>query len=114
MKGLLLQIFILVQTISLTLTDSLQSVDDSELTKLIKEEKYVITLFCTSSDQDKCDDYEAELTGVREDLIDVMEGDGWVVKVTDSGLIDQYYVGKPAGPLVIMFRSSLPVIYNGK
>ena len=62
----------------------------------------------------RCEEYEGELTSAREDLIDVMDGDGWVVKLVDSPVIERFYVGKTEQPLVIMFRNNLPVIYNGK
>jgi len=104
---------LLVTLASVRCEDSLQAVDDAELTKLIKEEKFVVALFCTAANQERCEEFEGELTGIREDAIDVMEGDGWVVKVVDSGIMDQYYVGKTEQPVIIMFRNSLPVIYNG-
>ena len=105
---------LLVTLASVRCEDSLQAVDDAELTKLIKEEKFVVALFCTAANEERCEEFEGELTGIREDAIDVMEGDGWVVKVVDSSIMDQYYVGKTEQPVIIMFRNSLPVIYNGE
>ena len=104
---------LLVTLASVRCEDSLQAVDDAELSKLIKEEKFVVALFCTAANEERCEEFEGELIGIREDAIDVMEGDGWVVKVVDSGIMDQYYVGKTEQPVIIMFRNSLPVIYNG-
>ena len=94
--------------------DSLQTVDDAEFSKLIAEEKYVVALFCTKENTERCEEFEGELTGIREDLIDVMDGDGWVVKLEDSGVISQFYIDKIQEPEVIMFRNSLPVIYTGE
>ena len=99
--------------ITQTAGDSLQAVDDAEFSKLIKEEKYVVALFCSSKQEERCEDYEGELASAREDLIDVMEGDGWVIKLVDSKQLDNFVVGKTEQPVVVMFRSGLPVIYNG-
>ena len=47
-------------------------------------------------------------------MIDSMEGDGWVVKLMDSVLLDHFLVGgSPDQPTIILFRSGLPVIYDG-
>jgi hypothetical protein len=43
----------------------------------------------TQSNQEKCEEYEEELAGIREDIIDML-GDGWVVKLTDSALLPRY------------------------
>ena len=107
-------IALLLHLVTLTLSDSLQTVDDTEFSKLIKEEKYVVGLFCTGENTERCEEFEGEMTGIREDLIDVMDGDGWVVKLVNSELVSQFYVGKTEKPLIIMFRDSVPVIYNGK
>jgi len=95
------------------LSDDLQVVDDAEFNKLIVDEKYVVALFCTSTNTERCEEFEGELAGIREDLIDVMDGDGWVVKLVNSEVMDRFYVGKTDQPLIIMFRNNLPVIYNG-
>jgi hypothetical protein len=47
---------------------------------------YFLILSGTQSNQEKCEEYEDELAGIREDLIDML-GDGWVVKLTDSSLL---------------------------
>ena len=114
MKRQCLSILVMFQVMTLTLSDSLQTVDDAEFSKLVSEEKYVVALFCTSHNTERCEEFEGELTGIREDLIDVMDGDGWVVKLVDSEKMEQYYVGKTDQPLIIMFRNNLPVIYNGE
>ena len=59
-------------------SDPLQ--DIALLEKLIKEEHYVVALFCPSSSLERCEEFEGELASIREDLIDVMDGDGWVVR----------------------------------
>merc|ERR1719427_1389452 len=43
----------------------------------------------------------------------MMDGDGWVVKLIDSPLVEEYAVGKTDQPVIIMFRNGLPVIYDG-
>ena len=106
-------LIILSLLITQTVGDSLQAVDDSEFSKLIKDEKYVVALFCASGQEERCEDYEGELASAREDLIDVMEGDGWVIKLVDSKQLENFVVGRVEQPVVVMFRSGLPVIYNG-
>jgi len=105
--------FYLLQLVTQCLSDDLQVVDDAEFNKLIVDEKYVVALFCTSTNTERCEEFEGELAGIREDLIDVMDGDGWVVKLVNSEVMDRFYVGKTDQPLIIMFRNNLPVIYNG-
>ena len=107
-------VFLLLALLKVVITDdSLQTVDDAEFSKLISEEKYVVALFCTKENTERCEEFEGELTGIREDLIDVMDGDGWVVKLEDSDVLSKFYVGKAQEPVVIMFRNNLPVIYTG-
>merc|ERR1719427_2117454 len=43
----------------------------------------------------------------------MMDGDGWVVKLIDSPLVEEYAVGKTDQPVIVMFRSGLPGIYDG-
>jgi len=91
----------------------LQTVSTTELKKLIKEEKFVIAMFCPSNKMERCEEFEGELGSVREDLIDALDGDGWVVKLLDSSLVEEFFVGKVEQPIIVMFRSGLPVIYDG-
>ena len=107
-------LILLALLITQTVGDSLEAADDAEFSKLIKEEKYVVALFCSSQQEERCEDFEGELASAREDLIDVMEGDGWVIKLVDSKELEKFVVGKTEQPVVVMFRSGLPVIYNGK
>ena len=83
--------------------------DEAEFFKLITEEHYVVALFCPT----RCEEFEGELTSIREDMIDVMDGDAWVVKLMDSPLVEEYAVGKTEQPVIVMFRKGLPVIYDG-
>merc|ERR1719250_439540 len=59
------------------------------------------------------EEFEDELTSAREDMIDVMDGDGWVVKLVDSPMVEEYAVGRTDQPVIVMFRNGLPVIYDG-
>jgi len=115
MKSSLLLQF-LVTTLMLLLdplsADELQVVEDAEFVKLIKEEKYVVALFCSDGNEERCEEFEGELASIREDLIDITDGDGWVVKLVNSALI-HYYSFTPDVPAIVMFRSGLPVLYDG-
>merc|ERR1719317_1126509 len=62
---------------------------------------------------ERCEEFEDELTSAREDMIDVMDGDGWVVKLVDSPIVKEYAVGRTDQPVIVMFRNGLPVIYDG-
>ncbi|XP_023347507.1 uncharacterized protein LOC111716301, partial [Eurytemora carolleeae] len=92
--------------------NSLQKVDDDELDKLIKEEQYVVALFCEETAVDTCEEYEGELSSIREDYIDMMQGDAWLVKLVNSKLINRYSP-TPVSVGIVMFRSGLPVLYDG-
>jgi len=96
-----------------TSAEELQTVDEAEFVKLISEETYVVALFCPSSSLERCEEFEGELTSIREDMIDTLDGDAWVVKLLDSPFVDEYAVGKTDQPVIVMFRKGLPVIYDG-
>ena len=85
-----------------------------EFLKLITEERYVVALFCPSAAMERCEEFEGELTSIREDMIDVLDGDGWVVKLVDSPVVEEYAVGKTDQPVIVMFRTGLPVLYDGR
>ena len=104
---------LLLLVISFTSGEELQIVDQAEFIKLITEEHYVVALFCPTSSLERCEEFEGELTSIREDMIDVMDGDAWVVKLMDSPLVEEYAVGKTDQPVIVMFRRALPVIYDG-
>jgi len=92
--------------------DTLQSVQDDELKKLLKEEPIVVALFCTEKNVESCEEFESELAGIREDFIDMMQGDGWMVKLLNSNLASQFSP-KTDVPVTVMFRRGLPVLYDG-
>jgi len=92
--------------------DTLQVVQDDELGKLIREEPIVVALFCTDANAESCEDYESELAGIREDFIDMFQGDGWLVKLLNSPLVTQF-TPKVDVPVAVMFRRGLPVLYSG-
>eukprot|EP00092_Neocalanus_flemingeri_P004799 GFUD01005167.1.p1 GENE.GFUD01005167.1~~GFUD01005167.1.p1 ORF type:complete len:350 (-),score=120.07 GFUD01005167.1:224-1273(-) len=93
--------------------EELETVDEAEFLKLIKEENYVVALFCPSGSLERCEEFEGELTSIREDMIDMMDGDAWVVKLLDSPFVQEFAVGKTEQPVIVMFRNGLPVIYDG-
>lgn len=86
----------------------LEIVNDEELLNLIRGEKYVIVLF-TKKDCELCDNYEAELTALREDLVDTLNA--WVVKIVSSQLVRLY---NPTNePALVFFRHGVPLLYEG-
>ena len=103
----------LLAVFNLSQAEELETVDQTKFLKLITEERYVVALFCPSSAKQRCKEFEVELSSIREDLMDVMDGDRWVVKLVDSPMVQEYAVGKTDQPVIIMFRSGLPVIYDG-
>jgi len=105
---------LLLLQVSLVLGDELQVVEDAELDKLIKEEKYVVALFCPAGQAvaERCEEYEGELASTREDLVEILEGDGWVVKAIGSQIIPHLSFTTEV-PQIVMFRSGLPVLYDG-
>eukprot|EP00088_Acartia_fossae_P048563 TRINITY_DN5300_c0_g1_i13.p1 TRINITY_DN5300_c0_g1~~TRINITY_DN5300_c0_g1_i13.p1 ORF type:complete len:312 (-),score=70.77 TRINITY_DN5300_c0_g1_i13:189-1124(-) len=92
--------------------DTLQVMQDEEFSKLLKEEPIVVALFCTDKNAETCEEFESELASVREDFIDMMQGDGWFVKLVNSNLVSQYSP-KSDVPVTVMFRRELPVLYDG-
>eukprot|EP00092_Neocalanus_flemingeri_P095662 GFUD01121711.1.p1 GENE.GFUD01121711.1~~GFUD01121711.1.p1 ORF type:complete len:330 (-),score=111.08 GFUD01121711.1:332-1321(-) len=106
-------ILALVAVLNVTSADELQTVEETELLKLIKEEHYVVALFCPSSSMEKCTKLEEVITSVREDMMEILDGEGRLVKLMDSPNVEEYDVAKMGLPLVVMFRNGLPVIYDG-
>lgn len=86
----------------------LEIVSDEELLNLIRSEKYVIVLF-TKKDCDACDNYENELTVLREDLVDSVNA--WVVKAVSSQLVRLYNPNHE--PALVFFRHGIPLLYDG-
>jgi len=108
-----LRILCLLLLFSRSYGEELQTVEQEEFLKLITEERYVVALFCPSAAMERCEEFEDELTSAREDMIEMLDGDGWVVKLMDSPMVEEYAVGKTDQPVIVMFRSGLPVIYDG-
>ena len=106
-------ISIILVLCSIISAEELQTVEQEEFLKLITEEHYVVALFCPSTAMERCEEFEGELAIIREDMIDVMDGDGWVVKLVDSPIVKEYAVGRTDQPVIVMFRNGLPVIYDG-
>lgn len=105
-------IFLLFCCISSSLADTLETVDDKEFQRLIRDEKYVVALLCTSSNTERCEEFEGELASIREDLIDSLDGEGWVVKLVDSP-VWQYFAFKNEEPIIVFLRSGQAVLYDG-
>lgn len=119
---------IFLTLLSLTCAANLEVVHDEELLNLIKSENYVIVLFGKSlpvnkkkrvelirkllarRDCEACDNYENELTALRDDLVDSLNA--WVVKVIDSQLTRLYSPTKE--PILVFFRHGVPLLYDGK
>ncbi|XP_046453419.1 uncharacterized protein LOC124201020 [Daphnia pulex] len=90
---------------------NLEQVSDVELEKLIANEKFVVALFRGESCKD-CDDLESQLSSIREDLVDALNA--WVVKAVSSSLVSNFTSGKESvKPLVVYFRHSVPLLYDG-
>ena len=91
---------VLMAVLNIGQAEELQTVDKTDFLKLITEKRYVVALFCPSSAMERCEEFEGELSSIREDLIDVMEGDRWVVKLVDSPMVQEYAVGKTDQPVM--------------
>jgi len=92
------------------LGQSLQNADDAEFRKMVHDEQFVLVLFCTDTNAERCSEFEDEMAAIREDFIDTV-GDAWVIKVMNSELVGDFQVSKD--PVIVFFRSGLPVIYDG-
>lgn len=79
---------------------------------MLKEEPIVVALFCTDANAESCEEFESELAGIREDFIDMMQGDGWFVKLANSPLVHRFSPSA-AKPVIVMFRQGNPVLYDG-
>jgi len=91
--------------------DSLQAVEDGEFQKMIQDEQFVLVLFCTDANEERCEEFEGEMALIREDIIDALHGDAWVVKILNSKSTVQY--SQSSDPVIVFFRSGLPVLYDG-
>jgi len=92
--------------------DTLQLVKEPELDKILREEPIVVALFCTESIAESCEEYESELASIREDFIDMLQGDGSIVKLMESKLVDSFSPSTDK-PVIVMFRQGQPVLYEG-
>lgn len=102
-------LFISVFAVVISLSSArLEIVNDEELINLIRSEKYVIVLF-TKKDCDTCENYENELTSLREDLVDSLNA--WVVKAISSQLVRLYNPSNE--PALVFFRHGIPLLYEG-
>ncbi|XP_057656515.1 thioredoxin domain-containing protein [Diorhabda carinulata] len=86
----------------------LEVVQDDEVLNLIRTEKYVVVLFSRKYCE-PCDNFENELTSLREDLVETLNA--WVVKVEDSQLSRLYSPDKE--PILVFFRHGIPLLYDG-
>lgn len=69
-----------------------------------------LSVILARRDCEPCDNYENELTALRDDLVDTLNA--WVVKVIDSQLTRLYSQTKE--PVLVFFRHGVPLLYDGK
>lgn len=86
----------------------LEQIQDEDLVNLIRSERYVVALFSSKYCQE-CENYENELTGLREDLVETLNA--WVVKLIDSSMTRLYTPNKE--PAIVFFRHGVPLLYDG-
>lgn len=107
MKYFCFYVYFLLHTVHLA-SSTLEVVQDDELMNLIRTEKYVVVLFSRKYCEN-CDNYENELTALREDLVETLNA--WVVKVEDSQMTRLYTTD--AEPALVFFRHGIPLLYHG-
>lgn len=90
--------------------NNLETMEDAELLKLIRQEQYVIVLFCENDVSGRCVDYETELSAVREDLVDSLNA--WVVRAQEKSELRKDFA-TDNDPAVIYFRRGVPALYPG-
>ncbi|KAK4008185.1 thioredoxin domain-containing protein [Daphnia magna] len=104
-------LFVFLSSFVITVLGNLEQVNDTDLEKLIANEKFVIVLFREETCQG-CDELEGQLSSIREDLVDALNA--WVVKAVSSPLVSNFTAGKEVGkPLVVYFRHGVPLLYDG-
>ncbi|XP_057375493.1 thioredoxin domain-containing protein-like [Daphnia carinata] len=104
-------LFVFLSSFVTAVFGNLEQVNDTDLEKLIANEKFVIVLFRDEICKG-CDELEAQLSSIREDLVDSLNA--WVVKAVSSPLVANFTSGKDSGkPLVVYFRHSVPLHYDG-
>nr|SVE86195.1 EOG090X0856 [Daphnia similis] len=105
------RLFLFFSSFVITVFGNLEQVNDTELEKLIGNEKFVIVLFRDDTCQG-CDELEGQLSSIREDLVDALNA--WVVKAVSSPLVSNFTFGKEVRkPLVVYFRHGVPLLYDG-
>ncbi|TRY69120.1 hypothetical protein TCAL_04112 [Tigriopus californicus] len=90
--------------------NNLETLEDGELLKLIRQEQYVIVLFCENDVSGRCVDYETELSAVREDLVDSLNA--WVIRAQEKSELRKNFA-TDNDPVVIYFRRGVPALYPG-
>jgi len=110
MKLLFLITFILP---TLCEVNVIKTIKSEEAEKFINDKSFVLALFCRSSATKKCQDFETEISNVKEDLIEVMDGGVDILKLVDSSLLTEYIVDPISEVLLIFFRNGVPVLYDG-
>lgn len=76
---------------------------------LITEKTSIVFIFLAKHDCELCDNYENELTALREDLVDSLNA--WVVKAFNSHMTRLYSPTKE--PALVFFRHGIPLLYDG-
>lgn len=78
-------------------------------TSCIYDKNLITFLSLAKHDCELCDNYENELTSLREDLVDSLNA--WVVKVIHSQMTRLYSPTKE--PALVFFRHGIPLLYDG-
>ncbi|CAG9759698.1 unnamed protein product [Ceutorhynchus assimilis] len=109
MRFSLYSLIIIVTCCIYNTKSELELMQDDELMQLIRTEKYVVALFTSKFCGEECENYENELTGLREDLVESLNA--WVVKLVDSSMTRLYTPDKE--PALVFFRHGIPLLYSG-
>jgi len=90
-------------------------VDQEHFDSLLNEKQFLITLICQQSSNidEKCSAYDETLSGIKEDLTEVMNNDVDFITLKDSPIADQYLINGQKQPVVMLFRNKVPVLYDG-
>ncbi|KAG7168363.1 uncharacterized protein LOC121867210 [Homarus americanus] len=105
--------FLLLLSCPFTIAKGLEVMNEEEVKELIAEEKYVVILFSDSSEcTGKCEELEATLELIREDIVEALNA--WVVRTHTPAVAQQYGLsGKKTGTGVIFIRNKIPLLYSG-
>lgn len=88
----------------------LELIQDEELVNLIRSEKYVVALF-TKKFCEECENYENELTGLREDLVETLNA--WVVRLIDSSMTRLYTPNKVWSSICLIYPFNTKIFISG-